>query len=1331
MLESAKSIDKTKGYGSTLLMDESFVSIDGAGRTIQRYRTVFRVETPEAVKSWATVSVGWDPWHQKQPEVRARVVTPDGVEHALDPKTLSDAPAHQDGTEVYSDRRLYRGPLPAMAVGAIVEEEVTLEDTEPVFPGGVAGRLYAARSVPSLRTRLVIEAPAAANLKYEVRLLPDAKVTKTEENGIARLTVEQGKQDPIDVTDTNLPPEVPSWPQVEFSTTASWKQVAQTYRNMSEPQIRVDEVAQVVRESTDPKDSREEKIRKLTARLHKDVRYTGIEFGRLNIVPQPPSEVFKRKYGDCKDKAATLVSMLRAVNVPAYLVLLTVGPGREVTPSLPGGNIFNHAIVFAPGKPDIWIDATDEYSAPGHLPIGDQGRYALLIREDTTDLVRIPATAGIDNHLVEKREYRLSEFGPATVVEASETHGFFDRNYRSYYGPARDSKKLQKELEDYTKYTYVADGDTKVEIGDGLDLTKPFVLHIEALKARRGYTSLRDARASIFLAALAGSLPDYFRKSDEDIKKEDDRREKARTPRTADFVLTAPFITEWQCKFVPPPGFKLHSMPESKTQDFGPAKLTQKWEAAADGSVMATIRFDTVKGRYTAAEAEALRKAILELRKANALSVAYDQEGYSLLGAGKGKEAIAAFDSLIKLHPAEALHRVQMGSALLEVGLGESARKQLREAVRLEPKSAMAHSNLAWVLQHDLVGRRFKKGFDLEGALAEYRTALEIDPEDNDIRANYAILLEYDATGERYSTKANLAEAVVQYRALKEKKYDWEYLDGNLSGVLFWAGRWKEVEDLLGGLASNDENNSMLIAARTAQQGTAAGIHRASELTSNEKAKAEALVAAGNKLLLSRRYQEAADLFAAGNTADSSLETITAVRNTHKYEDAPPPANDAVGTVRKMLTYLLGPSTPDPKILDLFDQEWKKKGAEGPVDLEDLKRLGLRIRYQAGSQFASDVRGDVILSNIKLTAEGDDKLGYRVMLQMMELNGLPIYVTKAENGYRIVPEGNPALARVVLRKVEEGDLKGARQWLDWAREENSVQGGEDPLAGPVFARAWRRGQNGDKLAIQVAAAALLEDHKQLEPLLPALKAAREKATIQTEKTNLDLILFDAYATLERWPEALATMAEVLRDYPDSATAFAGYALASITLKSWDALENAARERLERNPDDEQVVMMRAVAASSRGDFAKSLELLRTRISNPKASMGLLNNYAWDGLFASPAPADMIEIGQRAARLSDNKDFSILHTLAAVYAEIGRPAEARKLILEAMDQLGLDEPNESAWYVFGRIAEQYGQTDAAVSAYKRTKQKEPGGVFDSNSTWALAERRAKVMGTSIE
>jgi hypothetical protein len=52
-------------------------------------------------------------------------------------------------------------------------------------------------------------------------------------------------------------------------------------------------------------------------------------------------------------------------------------------------------------------------------------------------------------------------------------------------------------------------------------------------------------------------------------------------------------------------------------------------------------------------------------------------------------------------------------------------------------------------------------------------------------------------------------------------------------------------------------------------------------------------------------------------------------------------------------------------------------------------------------------------------------------------------------------------------------------------------------------------------------------------------------------------------------------------------------------------------------------------------------------------------------------------------------------------------------------------------VFGRIAEQYGQTDAAVAAYQRTKPKHENEVYGSNSTWALAQRRAKAMGAKLE
>ena len=106
------------------------------------------------------------------------------------------------------------------------------------------------------------------------------------------------------------------------------------------------------------------------------------------------------------------------------------------------------------------------------------------------------------------------------------------------------------------------------------------------------------------------------------------------------------------------------------------------------------------------------------------------------------------------------------------------------------------------------------------------------------------------------------------------------------------------------------------------------------------------------------------------------------------------------------------------------------------------------------------------------------------------------------------------------------------------------------------------------------------------------------------------------------------------------------------------------------------------------------------------------------------PAD-IDTAVRSTQLS-KEDPHILHTLACLYAETGRTKEAHDLLVRAMDQLNLDEPNDDFWFAFGRIAEQYGERDAALADYHRLKKpKEPLAV--ATSSWRLAQNRLKAMG----
>ena len=82
-------------------------------------------------------------------------------------------------------------------------------------------------------------------------------------------------------------------------------------------------------------------------------------------------------------------------------------------------------------------------------------------------------------------------------------------------------------------------------------------------------------------------------------------------------------------------------------------------------------------------------------------------------------------------------------------------------------------------------------------------------------------------------------------------------------------------------------------------------------------------------------------------------------------------------------------------------------------------------------------------------------------------------------------------------------------------------------------------------------------------------------------------------------------------------------------------------------------------------------------------------------------------------------------MASLYADVGKTTEARQVLLQAMDVGGLEEPNEESWYVFGRIAEQFGVHDAATADYRRLKAPEAGDASPV-STYLLAQRRLKAL-----
>jgi transglutaminase-like putative cysteine protease len=1344
LLQSAHDVKRARAVDILVLLDERIFVLDEQHRLTRTSRLVYRVDSPVGVERWAASSARWQPWHQARPEIHARVITRDGREHALDQKMLTDAGTREAGAQVYDDDHVLEGPLPAVEIGAVVEEVITTRDEKPFFAAGAAYREFIGRPVPVQRTRIVIDAPESVPLRHVTQLLPNARVLETRAGGRVRWTLEHGPLDETREMASNLPPDTPAWPSVEFSSGESWEAVAAGYRAMTEARIRADDAKPLLAGLKLPgheaapagrlagatlstrlttSAATREYVAKVVERLHREVRYTGVEFGAARLIPEYPSETLRRKFGDCKDKSTLLVAALRAAGIDAYLALLSAGDDQDIAPELPGLGMFDHAIVYVPGAgeagADLWIDATAEYARVGFLPAPDTNRLALVIRAGEKSLTRTPAMRSIDNRQIETREFFLAEYGPSRVVETTDTFGTVEHEYRGWYaGP--DTKERVDQLKTYTHDAYRAAALLDYSHTSSTDFSQPYSMRIEMKDAPIGFTDLESAAVGVNVANITSRLPEYF---DERLK-EDADPSPVDKGRTADIVFE-PFVTEWRYRIQPPPGFQARRLPVGGVVSVGPARLTSEYQLTDAGAVHATWRFDTMKGRYTLAESEALIKALRELSQGETQLIAFDQVGIALRAEGDFKGALQANDALAKAHPRKSVHRLRSASALLDAGLGARAQREALVATKLEPKSALAWKTYGWMLQHDAVGRRFGEGYDRAGALDAYRKARQLDPLNTDIMADLAVLLEHDANGVRYSPKSNLGEAIAEYQARRKVLNDDDARSddyaNNLYYALLYAHRYADLRELLRRQPASVAQRALLMTAIGAESGGPAAIEFARAAVSSEADRRTALASAGNILMRLREYSAAADLIEASTrgqtTTAANTQRIALLRKTKKQDGAKFETKDPRGVVLRSFAELLSPGRDPHGFRALLS---KRSAALADRDFARSQR-GI-IAGLARQELPFEVGADLLFSNVRVNVDGDDALGYRVQLRAGG-ETQSFYVVKEDGAYRILtvaPMVGP-LALLALERLDANDFAGARRWLDWARLEVRNGNSEDPLEGPAFARAWTIGAEADVATARAAAAMLLADSAMGAQALALLVAAAAEPRSAADKLSLDLALAKAHLEVSDWPALRAVGARLAQAVPASALAFRYLQWASIQMQQWEAVEAASRERLARLPDDSTAREMLVRRAEARGAFAEIAPIMQPLIDSGRATASDYNQYAWSALLLQPVNDQAVEAARMAYDETQGRSFAIAHTLACVYAASGQPREARDLLLKGMEQIGITKPDDSAWYGFGLVAEAYGDAESARDYYSQV-QKPAKGMIQASSVYALSQAR---------
>jgi hypothetical protein len=189
-----------------------------------------------------------------------------------------------------------------------------------------------------------------------------------------------------------------------------------------------------------------------------EVRYLGLEIGVNTHQPHPPGQVFDQRFGDCKDKALLLASILQQADIPAFVALVNTEKCGQLSTVAPSPEAFDHAIVAIrqPAGNYTFIDPTrsQQRGKLADLFIPAYGN-ALVLREGETALQ--PLTPGRINDYEITESLDAQQYDTALFSVNSVYSGGAADEVRSLF--AESSRKNLRER--YRKYYATLFGDIR------------------------------------------------------------------------------------------------------------------------------------------------------------------------------------------------------------------------------------------------------------------------------------------------------------------------------------------------------------------------------------------------------------------------------------------------------------------------------------------------------------------------------------------------------------------------------------------------------------------------------------------------------------------------------------------------------------------------------------------------------------------------------------------------------------------------------------------------------------------------------------------------------
>ncbi|MFA5276096.1 MAG: DUF3857 domain-containing protein [Candidatus Omnitrophota bacterium] len=495
--------------GAIILYSDERIEITTQGTEVSNLHYLIKIFNERGKEEFAEAQVGYDSTYEKVELEFARVIKPDGAVSEVGKRHIRDVSRYME-FPLYSNARVFIISFPELTEGSIIEYKVKVTNNYLINKKDFVFSSLLQAGEPILSADLLLKCPKnsplrikylnenyntfKADLKPQVEEKDGSSVYKWHFSNIPQITPE-----------AHMPPQVEINPAIIISTFNSWQDVYKWWWQLAQEKISADGAIKTeVKRLTEGKLNDKDKARAIYNFCAQHIRYVAVEYGQAGYEPHAAADIFRNRYGDCKDQAVLLVTMLREAGLSAYPVLIPTKEDYDLDADFPS-MLFNHSIAaLFLGDEVIFMDTTAETCSFEDLPVADQARHVLVFQDKGFQIKATPLFPAGHNLIKQDVKIKVNSDLSISAEKTNYTYGVYDQAQRYwllYTQPELIKETLQERIQDVSIGAKLG----KYKIKNLEDLNVPIVLSY-SFSGPEYFTSAGDLKLLPQLSGIDTSL---------------------------------------------------------------------------------------------------------------------------------------------------------------------------------------------------------------------------------------------------------------------------------------------------------------------------------------------------------------------------------------------------------------------------------------------------------------------------------------------------------------------------------------------------------------------------------------------------------------------------------------------------------------------------------------------------------------------------------------------------------------------------------------------------------------------------------------------------------